>query len=91
MDIRQISLQVVECLKWTSICRIRVQWLAFGAGPKDIVVIGRAAGRLTGKAVGYIQTARGHLDPILQRSEINTVGYLISCFMHLIYFLEGHT
>ncbi len=43
------------------------------AGPKDIVLIGRAAGKLTGKAVGYIQTARGQFDPILQRSEINTV------------------
>jgi hypothetical protein len=42
-------------------------------GPKDIVLIGRAAGKLTGKAVGYIQTARGQFDPILQRSEINTV------------------
>jgi hypothetical protein len=43
------------------------------AGPKDIVLIGRAVGKLTGKAVGYIQTARGQFDPILQRSEINTV------------------
>ncbi|KAG0612913.1 hypothetical protein M758_6G062000 [Ceratodon purpureus] len=42
-------------------------------GPKDIVIIGRAAGRMTGKAVGYIQNARGHIAPIMQRSEINTV------------------
>jgi len=42
-------------------------------GPKDIIIIGRAAGRLTGKAVGYIQSARGHIAPIMQRSEINTV------------------
>jgi hypothetical protein len=55
------------------------------AGPKDIVLIGRAAGKLTGKAVGYIQTARGQFDPILQRSEINTVcdtfsSYFCVCF-----------
>lgn len=42
-------------------------------GPKDIVIIGRAAGRLTGKAVGYIQNARGHIAPIMHKSEINTV------------------
>lgn len=42
-------------------------------GPKDIVIIGRAAGRLTGKAVGYVQSARGQIDPLLQRSEINKV------------------
>lgn len=35
--------------------------------------MGRAAGRLTGKAVGYIQSARGQIDPLLQRSEINKV------------------
>lgn len=43
------------------------------AGPKDIVIIGRVAGRLTGKAVGYIQSARGHITPLMQRSEITTV------------------
>lgn len=51
----------------------RALWSLFFAGPKDIVIIGRAAGRLTGKAVGYIQNARGHIAPIMQRNEINTV------------------
>ena len=47
--------------------------ISSSTGPKDIVIIGRAAGRLTGKAVGYVQSARGQIDPLLQRSEINKV------------------
>lgn len=42
-------------------------------GPKDLPLIARAAGRLTGKAVGYLQTMRGQVDIILQQSQVDQV------------------
>ncbi|KAG6549145.1 hypothetical protein Mapa_009371 [Marchantia paleacea] len=42
-------------------------------GPKDIPIIARAAGRLSGKAIGYIQSARGGLNGVMQRAEVNQV------------------
>ncbi|BFI23324.1 hypothetical protein MPTK2_1g01030 [Marchantia polymorpha subsp. ruderalis] len=41
--------------------------------PKDIPIIARAAGRLSGKAIGYIQSARGGLNGVMQRGEVNQV------------------
>lgn len=42
-------------------------------GPKDFPIIARAAGRLTGKAVGYLQTMRGQVDTIMQHSQSNNL------------------
>ncbi|KAL2652765.1 hypothetical protein R1flu_020893 [Riccia fluitans] len=42
-------------------------------GPKDIPIIARAAGRLAGKAVGYVQSARGSLDGVMQRAQVQEV------------------
>ncbi|KAH7445297.1 hypothetical protein KP509_01G001600 [Ceratopteris richardii] len=42
-------------------------------GPKDVPIIARAAGRLTGKAVGYLQTMRGQVDTIMRQSEANNL------------------
>lgn len=42
-------------------------------GPKDLPIMARAAGRLTGKAVGYLQTMRGQVDTIMQQSQVNDV------------------
>ncbi|XP_020520156.1 uncharacterized protein LOC110006851 isoform X2 [Amborella trichopoda] len=39
------------------------------SGPKDLPIIARAAGRLAGRAVGHVQTARGHLQDVLQMSQ----------------------
>ncbi|KAJ7292295.1 hypothetical protein O6H91_07G024000 [Diphasiastrum complanatum] len=42
-------------------------------GPKDIPVIARALGRLSGKAVGHVRAARGQLDDIMQRTQVDQV------------------
>ncbi|CAM6104886.1 unnamed protein product [Calypogeia fissa] len=42
-------------------------------GPKDIPIVARAAGRFVGKAVGYIQSARGQLDDVMKRSQVDQV------------------
>lgn len=42
-------------------------------GPKDVPRIARAAGRLTGRAVGYVQSARGQMEDILHQSQANQV------------------
>ncbi|GLJ39789.1 hypothetical protein SUGI_0813230 [Cryptomeria japonica] len=38
-------------------------------GPKDVPRIARAAGRLAGKAVGYVQSARGQMETVLHQSQ----------------------
>ncbi|MCO5602331.1 hypothetical protein L7F22_056461 [Adiantum nelumboides] len=48
-------------------------------GPKDVPVIARAAGRLTGRAIGYIQTMRSQADTIMQQSQANNMSLLLSC------------
>ncbi|MCL7025003.1 hypothetical protein MKW94_029191, partial [Papaver nudicaule] len=41
--------------------------------PKDLPRIARTAGRLTGRAVAYVQMGRGQLDNILQQSQARQV------------------
>nr|KYP48639.1 Retrovirus-related Pol polyprotein from transposon 17.6 [Cajanus cajan] len=38
-------------------------------GPKDLPIIARTAGRLAGRAIGYVQLARGQLDTVMQQSQ----------------------
>ncbi|KAF9686900.1 hypothetical protein SADUNF_Sadunf02G0037900 [Salix dunnii] len=42
-------------------------------GPKDLPIIARTAGRLTGRAIGYVQMARGQFDSIMQQSQARQV------------------
>ncbi|XP_020589027.1 uncharacterized protein LOC110030590 [Phalaenopsis equestris] len=42
-------------------------------GPKDLPFIAKAAGRLTGRAVGYVQIARGQFESVMQQSQVNQV------------------
>ncbi|XP_073263352.1 uncharacterized protein [Populus alba] len=42
-------------------------------GPKDLPLIARTAGRLTGRAIGYVQMARGQFDSVMQQSQARQV------------------
>ena len=42
-------------------------------GPKDLPIIARTAGRLAGKAIGYVQLARGQFDNVMQQSQARQV------------------
>ncbi|XP_057816028.2 uncharacterized protein LOC131029537 [Cryptomeria japonica] len=42
-------------------------------GPKDFPRIARAAGRLAGKAVGYVQSARGQMETVLHQSQATQI------------------
>ncbi|KAJ6685001.1 hypothetical protein OIU79_015141 [Salix purpurea] len=42
-------------------------------GPKDLPIIARTAGRLTGRAIGYVQMARGQFDSVMQQSQARQV------------------
>ncbi|XP_039002074.1 sec-independent protein translocase protein TatB-like isoform X1 [Hibiscus syriacus] len=42
-------------------------------GPKDLPRIARAAGRLAGRSIGYVQLARGHFDNVMQQSQARQV------------------
>lgn len=42
-------------------------------GPKDLPIIARTAGRLAGRAVGYVQLARGQFDNVMQQSQARQV------------------
>ncbi|XP_010246321.1 PREDICTED: transcription factor UNE12-like isoform X3 [Nelumbo nucifera] len=42
-------------------------------GPKDLPVIARTAGRLAGRAIGYVQLARGQFENVLQQSQARQV------------------
>ncbi|XP_010522502.1 PREDICTED: uncharacterized protein LOC104801101 [Tarenaya hassleriana] len=42
-------------------------------GPKDLPIIARVAGRLAGRAIGYVQLARGQLDSVMQQSQARQV------------------
>ncbi|KAH0461525.1 hypothetical protein IEQ34_009100 [Dendrobium chrysotoxum] len=46
-------------------------------GPKDLPFIAKAAGRLAGRAVGYVQMARGQFESVMQQSQVNQL-FLIS-------------
>jgi Sec-independent protein translocase protein TatA len=43
-------------------------------GPKDVPRVARAAGRLAGRAVGYVQGARGQMEHILHQSQANQIA-----------------
>ncbi|KAJ6938646.1 hypothetical protein NC651_005168 [Populus alba x Populus x berolinensis] len=42
-------------------------------GPKDLPLIARTAGRLTGRAIGYVQMVRGQFDSVMQQSQARQV------------------
>ncbi|XP_068318718.1 uncharacterized protein [Pyrus communis] len=42
-------------------------------GPKDLPRIARAAGRLAGRSIGYVQLARGQFDNVMQQSQARQV------------------
>lgn len=42
-------------------------------GPKELPIIARTAGRLAGRAIGYIQLTRGQFDSILQETQARQV------------------
>ncbi|XP_044487554.1 sec-independent protein translocase protein TatB isoform X2 [Mangifera indica] len=42
-------------------------------GPKDLPIIARTAGRLAGKAIGYVQLARGQFENVMQQSQARQV------------------
>ncbi|GAV73443.1 hypothetical protein CFOL_v3_16929 [Cephalotus follicularis] len=42
-------------------------------GPKDLPIIARTAGRLAGRAIGYVQLARGQFDSVMQQSQARQV------------------
>ncbi|XP_037492330.1 sec-independent protein translocase protein TatB isoform X3 [Jatropha curcas] len=42
-------------------------------GPKDLPVIARTAGRLAGRAIGYVQLARGQFESVMQQSQARQV------------------
>lgn len=43
------------------------------AGPKDLPIIARTAGRLAGRAIGYVQLARGQFDNVMQQTQARQV------------------
>lgn len=38
-------------------------------GPKDLPIIARTAGRFAGRAIGYVQLARGQFESVMQQSQ----------------------
>jgi Sec-independent protein translocase protein TatA len=42
-------------------------------GPKDLPIISRTAGRLAGRAIGYVQLARGQFESVMQQSQARQV------------------
>ncbi|GLT29193.1 hypothetical protein SLA2020_040740 [Shorea laevis] len=42
-------------------------------GPKDLPLIARVAGRLAGRAIGYVQLARGQFDTVMQQTQARQV------------------
>ncbi|XP_028788596.1 uncharacterized protein LOC114744595, partial [Neltuma alba] len=42
-------------------------------GPKDLPRIARTAGRLAGRAVGYVQLARGQFDSVMEQTQARQV------------------
>lgn len=51
------------------------------AGPKDLPMIARTAGRLAGRAIGYVQLARGQFENVMQQSQARQVFPLDSIFL----------
>ncbi|KAI4352181.1 hypothetical protein L6164_006456 [Bauhinia variegata] len=42
-------------------------------GPKDLPIIAKTAGRLAGRAIGYVQLTRGQFETVLQKSQAREV------------------
>ncbi|CAA2966899.1 Hypothetical predicted protein [Olea europaea subsp. europaea] len=42
-------------------------------GPKDLPIIARTAGKLAGRAIGYVQVARGQFESVMQQSQARQV------------------
>ncbi|KAJ4833170.1 hypothetical protein Tsubulata_037935 [Turnera subulata] len=42
-------------------------------GPKDLPLVARTAGRLAGRAIGYVQMARGQFESVMQQSQARQV------------------
>ncbi|KAJ8572942.1 hypothetical protein K7X08_009453 [Anisodus acutangulus] len=42
-------------------------------GPKDLPIIARTAGRFAGRAIGYVQLARGQFESVMQHSQARQV------------------
>jgi len=42
-------------------------------GPKDLPIISRTAGRLAGRAIGYVQLDRGQFENVMQQSQARQV------------------
>ncbi|WCJ40321.1 hypothetical protein M5689_021244 [Euphorbia peplus] len=42
-------------------------------GPKDLPMIARTAGRLAGRAIGYVQLARGQFENVMHQSQAHQV------------------
>ncbi|KAJ4969277.1 hypothetical protein NE237_015978 [Protea cynaroides] len=42
-------------------------------GTKDLPIIARTAGKLAGRAIGYVQLARGQLENVMQQSQASQV------------------
>lgn len=58
------------------------------AGPKDLPRIARTAGRLAGRAIGYVQVARGQFETVMQQSQARQVRLspcLYTCECSIIY------
>ncbi|XP_074270785.1 uncharacterized protein LOC141594684 [Silene latifolia] len=43
-------------------------------GPKDLPIIARTAGRFAGRAIGYVQLARGQFENVMQQSQFRQVN-----------------
>ncbi|CAH2060355.1 unnamed protein product [Thlaspi arvense] len=43
-------------------------------GPKDLPIIARTGGRLFGRAIGYIQMARGHIDGVMKQPQMQEIS-----------------
>lgn len=50
-------------------------------GPKDLPVIARTAGRLAGRAIGYVQLARGQFESVMQQSQARQVFFFFGIFL----------
>ncbi|CAH9075747.1 unnamed protein product [Cuscuta epithymum] len=46
-------------------------------GPKDLPVIARTAGRLSGRAIGYVQMARGQFESVMQQTQARRVSFYL--------------
>lgn len=42
-------------------------------GPKDLPIISRTMGRIAGRAIGYVQVARGQFESVMQQSQARQV------------------